>query len=84
MGPWMLFYLLAIVKRSLGVNTEERLVEHLLNPAHYNKLIRPATNGWEADGVSGTADQCVLIPSAGNSCSVPSSAQYVLLFSAAL
>uniref|UniRef100_A0A8C5N275 Neuronal acetylcholine receptor subunit beta-2 n=1 Tax=Gouania willdenowi TaxID=441366 RepID=A0A8C5N275_GOUWI len=28
-------------------NTEERLVEHLLNPAHYNKLIRPATNGSE-------------------------------------
>uniref|UniRef100_A0A8C6TUU3 Cholinergic receptor, nicotinic, beta 2 n=1 Tax=Neogobius melanostomus TaxID=47308 RepID=A0A8C6TUU3_9GOBI len=25
----------------------ERLVEHLLNPAHYNKLIRPATNGSE-------------------------------------
>ncbi|KAJ8267805.1 hypothetical protein COCON_G00129770 [Conger conger] len=47
MGPWMLLYLLAIVKRSLGVNTEERLVEYLLNPAHYNKLIRPATNGSE-------------------------------------
>uniref|UniRef100_A0A3B4A1B8 Neuronal acetylcholine receptor subunit beta-2 n=1 Tax=Periophthalmus magnuspinnatus TaxID=409849 RepID=A0A3B4A1B8_9GOBI len=28
-------------------DTEERLVEHLLNPAHYNKLIRPATNGSE-------------------------------------
>lgn len=23
------------------------MVEHLLNPAHYNKLIRPATNGSE-------------------------------------
>lgn len=22
-------------------------MEHLLNPAHYNKLIRPATNGSE-------------------------------------
>uniref|UniRef100_A0A673J3E5 Neuronal acetylcholine receptor subunit beta-2-like n=1 Tax=Sinocyclocheilus rhinocerous TaxID=307959 RepID=A0A673J3E5_9TELE len=30
-----------------GADTEERLVEHLLNPAHYNKLIRPATNGSE-------------------------------------
>ncbi|KAI1901500.1 hypothetical protein AGOR_G00035070 [Albula goreensis] len=47
MGPWMLLYLLAIVKRSLAADTEERLVEHLLNPAHYNKLIRPATNGSE-------------------------------------
>ncbi|KAL7875032.1 hypothetical protein SRHO_G00060020 [Serrasalmus rhombeus] len=33
--------------RSRGADTEERLVEHLLNPAHYNKLIRPATNGSE-------------------------------------
>uniref|UniRef100_A0A8B9HUY4 Cholinergic receptor nicotinic beta 2 subunit n=1 Tax=Astyanax mexicanus TaxID=7994 RepID=A0A8B9HUY4_ASTMX len=32
---------------SRGADTEERLVEHLLNPAHYNKLIRPATNGSE-------------------------------------
>lgn len=32
---------------SQGADTEERLVEHLLNPAHYNKLIRPATNGSE-------------------------------------
>uniref|UniRef100_A0A3P8Y341 Cholinergic receptor, nicotinic, beta 2 n=1 Tax=Esox lucius TaxID=8010 RepID=A0A3P8Y341_ESOLU len=32
---------------NLGADTEERLVEHLLNPAHYNKLIRPATNGSE-------------------------------------
>lgn len=31
----------------LCADTEERLVEHLLNPAHYNKLIRPATNGSE-------------------------------------
>ncbi|XP_038643165.1 neuronal acetylcholine receptor subunit beta-2-like isoform X1 [Scyliorhinus canicula] len=29
---------------SLSISTEERLVLHLLNPAHYNKLIRPATN----------------------------------------
>ncbi|KAG5856443.1 hypothetical protein ANANG_G00008010 [Anguilla anguilla] len=47
MDPWTLFYLLAIVKSSLAADTEERLVEHLLNPAHYNKLIRPATNGSE-------------------------------------
>ncbi|XP_054834872.1 neuronal acetylcholine receptor subunit beta-2 [Eublepharis macularius] len=32
---------------SLGTDTEERLVEHLLDPARYNKLIRPATNGSE-------------------------------------
>ncbi|KAJ8287933.1 hypothetical protein COCON_G00005920 [Conger conger] len=47
MDPWMLFCVLAIVKSSLAADTEERLVEHLLNPAHYNKLIRPATNGSE-------------------------------------
>ncbi|KAJ8354806.1 hypothetical protein SKAU_G00223730 [Synaphobranchus kaupii] len=35
------------VAGSLAADTEERLVEHLLNPAHYNKLIRPATNGSE-------------------------------------
>lgn len=32
---------------SLGTDTEERLVEYLLDPARYNKLIRPATNGSE-------------------------------------
>uniref|UniRef100_A0A8D2L0W3 Neuronal acetylcholine receptor subunit beta-2 n=1 Tax=Varanus komodoensis TaxID=61221 RepID=A0A8D2L0W3_VARKO len=32
---------------SLGTDTEERLVEHLLDPSRYNKLIRPATNGSE-------------------------------------
>lgn len=37
----------AVIAGSLGADTEERLVEHLLNPAHYNKLIRPATNGSE-------------------------------------
>uniref|UniRef100_A0A3B3D5Z8 Cholinergic receptor, nicotinic, beta 2 n=1 Tax=Oryzias melastigma TaxID=30732 RepID=A0A3B3D5Z8_ORYME len=37
----------AALSCSLGADTEERLVEHLLNPAHYNKLIRPATNGSE-------------------------------------
>ncbi|KAJ8378577.1 hypothetical protein AAFF_G00237890 [Aldrovandia affinis] len=47
MGLWMLLYLLAIVKRGLAADTEERLVEHLLNHAHYNKLIRPATNRSE-------------------------------------
>ncbi|CAL8360890.1 unnamed protein product [Arctogadus glacialis] len=30
-----------------GSDTEERLVERLLHPNHYNKLIRPATNGSE-------------------------------------
>lgn len=30
-----------------GTDTEERLVEHLLDPSRYNKLIRPATNGSE-------------------------------------
>uniref|UniRef100_A0A672QR96 Cholinergic receptor nicotinic beta 2 subunit n=1 Tax=Sinocyclocheilus grahami TaxID=75366 RepID=A0A672QR96_SINGR len=39
--------LLLNVNSSDGADTEERLVEHLLNPAHYNKLIRPATNGSE-------------------------------------
>uniref|UniRef100_A0A670ZNI6 Cholinergic receptor nicotinic beta 2 subunit n=1 Tax=Pseudonaja textilis TaxID=8673 RepID=A0A670ZNI6_PSETE len=34
-------------KRGLGTDTEERLVEHLLDPSRYNKLIRPATNGSE-------------------------------------
>ncbi|XP_036823354.1 neuronal acetylcholine receptor subunit beta-2-like [Oncorhynchus mykiss] len=48
MGAWtLLLCLLAIVRGSLGADTEERLVEYLLNPAHYNKLIRPATNGSE-------------------------------------
>ncbi|XP_041094939.1 neuronal acetylcholine receptor subunit beta-2-like isoform X4 [Polyodon spathula] len=32
---------------SLAADTEERLVEHLLNPLRYNKLIRPASNGSE-------------------------------------
>lgn len=31
----------------LATDTEERLVEHLLDPSRYNKLIRPATNGSE-------------------------------------
>lgn len=31
----------------VGTDTEERLVEHLLDPSRYNKLIRPATNGSE-------------------------------------
>ncbi|XP_029359345.1 neuronal acetylcholine receptor subunit beta-2 [Echeneis naucrates] len=43
----LLLALLAIAGGVLGADTEERLVEHLLNPAHYNKLIRPATNGSE-------------------------------------
>uniref|UniRef100_A0A3P9M2U1 Cholinergic receptor, nicotinic, beta 2 n=1 Tax=Oryzias latipes TaxID=8090 RepID=A0A3P9M2U1_ORYLA len=48
MDGWLpLLALLAMAGGSLGADTEERLVEHLLNPAHYNKLIRPATNGSE-------------------------------------
>ncbi|XP_029115724.1 neuronal acetylcholine receptor subunit beta-2 isoform X1 [Scleropages formosus] len=43
----MLVPLLAIVASTHEADTEERLVEHLLNPAHYNKLIRPAANGSE-------------------------------------
>ncbi|XP_070807554.1 neuronal acetylcholine receptor subunit beta-2 isoform X2 [Pituophis catenifer annectens] len=39
--------LLGMLRRGLGTDTEERLVEHLLNPSRYNKLIRPATNGSE-------------------------------------
>ncbi|XP_063173314.1 neuronal acetylcholine receptor subunit beta-2 [Candoia aspera] len=39
--------LLGTLRRSLGTDTEERLVDHLLNPMRYNKLIRPATNGSE-------------------------------------
>ncbi|KAK9391063.1 neuronal acetylcholine receptor subunit beta-2 [Crotalus adamanteus] len=39
--------LLGILRRGLGTDTEERLVEHLLDPSRYNKLIRPATNGSE-------------------------------------
>uniref|UniRef100_A0A087YB73 Neuronal acetylcholine receptor subunit beta-2 n=1 Tax=Poecilia formosa TaxID=48698 RepID=A0A087YB73_POEFO len=41
------FGFLSFSSFGLGADTEERLVEHLLNPAHYNKLIRPATNGSE-------------------------------------
>uniref|UniRef100_A0A8C9V2K3 Cholinergic receptor nicotinic beta 2 subunit n=1 Tax=Scleropages formosus TaxID=113540 RepID=A0A8C9V2K3_SCLFO len=33
--------------RNLAADTEERLVEHLLNPSRYNKLIRPALNRSE-------------------------------------
>ncbi|KAM9114133.1 neuronal acetylcholine receptor subunit beta-2 [Pangshura tecta] len=39
--------LLGLLAGSLGTDTEERLVEHLLDPSRYNKLIRPATNGSE-------------------------------------
>uniref|UniRef100_UPI00398F5A2A neuronal acetylcholine receptor subunit beta-2-like n=1 Tax=Pristiophorus japonicus TaxID=55135 RepID=UPI00398F5A2A len=38
-------WILAGLTGGLSISTEERLVIHLLNPAHYNKLIRPATNG---------------------------------------
>uniref|UniRef100_A0A3Q0RT52 Neuronal acetylcholine receptor subunit beta-2 n=1 Tax=Amphilophus citrinellus TaxID=61819 RepID=A0A3Q0RT52_AMPCI len=46
-APMLKCPLLVLSAGSLGADTEERLVEHLLNPAHYNKLIRPATNGSE-------------------------------------
>nr|ATG31798.1 nicotinic acetylcholine receptor beta-2 [Excidobates captivus] len=39
--------LLGLVTRSTGTDTEERLVEFLLDSSRYNKLIRPATNGSE-------------------------------------
>lgn len=41
------FGLLWLCSGVLGTDTEERLVEHLLDPSRYNKLIRPATNGSE-------------------------------------
>uniref|UniRef100_A0A3B3RDL3 Cholinergic receptor nicotinic beta 2 subunit n=1 Tax=Paramormyrops kingsleyae TaxID=1676925 RepID=A0A3B3RDL3_9TELE len=46
---------------SLAADTEERLVEHLLNPAHYNKLIRPATNRSELVTVQLTVSLAQLI-----------------------
>ncbi|XP_007525410.1 neuronal acetylcholine receptor subunit beta-2 isoform X2 [Erinaceus europaeus] len=39
--------LLGLYSGVWGTDTEERLVEHLLDPSRYNKLIRPATNGSE-------------------------------------
>uniref|UniRef100_A0A287D1H2 Cholinergic receptor nicotinic beta 2 subunit n=2 Tax=Boreoeutheria TaxID=1437010 RepID=A0A287D1H2_ICTTR len=39
--------LLGLCSGVWGTDTEERLVEHLLDPSRYNKLIRPATNGSE-------------------------------------
>nr|XP_044993810.1 neuronal acetylcholine receptor subunit beta-2 [Jaculus jaculus] len=41
------FGLLCLGSGVWGTDTEERLVEHLLDPSRYNKLIRPATNGSE-------------------------------------
>ncbi|XP_003937806.1 neuronal acetylcholine receptor subunit beta-2 [Saimiri boliviensis] len=41
------FGLLQLCSGVWGTDTEERLVEHLLDPSRYNKLIRPATNGSE-------------------------------------
>ncbi|XP_040490405.1 LOW QUALITY PROTEIN: neuronal acetylcholine receptor subunit beta-2 [Ursus maritimus] len=41
------FGLLGLRAGVWGTDTEERLVEHLLDPSRYNKLIRPATNGSE-------------------------------------
>ncbi|XP_004693826.1 PREDICTED: neuronal acetylcholine receptor subunit beta-2 [Condylura cristata] len=49
-GPMALllsFGLLRLCSGVWGRDTEERLVEHLLDPSRYNKLIRPATNGSE-------------------------------------
>ncbi|XP_059993383.1 neuronal acetylcholine receptor subunit beta-2 [Lagenorhynchus albirostris] len=49
-GPMALllsFGLLGLCSGVCGTDTEERLVEHLLDPSRYNKLIRPATNGSE-------------------------------------
>ncbi|XP_042537942.1 neuronal acetylcholine receptor subunit beta-2 [Dipodomys spectabilis] len=39
--------LLCLCSGVWSTDTEERLVEHLLDPSRYNKLIRPATNGSE-------------------------------------
>uniref|UniRef100_UPI00358E21B6 neuronal acetylcholine receptor subunit beta-4-like n=1 Tax=Myxine glutinosa TaxID=7769 RepID=UPI00358E21B6 len=39
-----LVFLCAAARRCWGAEAEERLMEHLLNPERYNKLIRPATN----------------------------------------
>ncbi|XP_028650700.1 neuronal acetylcholine receptor subunit beta-2 [Erpetoichthys calabaricus] len=47
MTLWSWLCLLSILKKGLAADTEERLVDHLLNPSRYNKLIRPATNGSE-------------------------------------
>ncbi|XP_021563476.1 neuronal acetylcholine receptor subunit beta-2 [Carlito syrichta] len=49
-GPMALLLGLGLLRLCSGVwgtDTEERLVEHLLDPSRYNKLIRPATNGSE-------------------------------------
>ncbi|XP_043936584.1 neuronal acetylcholine receptor subunit beta-2 [Protopterus annectens] len=39
--------LLGFLRRTVATDTEERLVEYLLDPSRYNKLIRPAANGSE-------------------------------------
>ncbi|XP_004619320.2 neuronal acetylcholine receptor subunit beta-2 [Sorex araneus] len=47
-GPEALLLCASLLQLCSGVwatDTEERLVEHLLDPSRYNKLIRPATNG---------------------------------------
>ncbi|KAM9242010.1 neuronal acetylcholine receptor subunit beta-2 [Dugong dugon] len=49
-GPMALllsFGLLGLWPGVWGTDTEQRLVEHLLDPSRYNKLIRPAANGSE-------------------------------------
>nr|KAF6290412.1 cholinergic receptor nicotinic beta 2 subunit [Myotis myotis] len=47
MALLLAFGLLWLCSGVWGTDTEERLVEHLLDPSRYNKLIRPATNGSE-------------------------------------
>nr|XP_006214825.1 neuronal acetylcholine receptor subunit beta-2 [Vicugna pacos] len=47
MAMLICFGLLGLCSGVWGTDTEERLVEHLLDPSRYNKLIRPATNGSE-------------------------------------
>ncbi|XP_069508140.1 neuronal acetylcholine receptor subunit beta-2 [Ambystoma mexicanum] len=47
MSPLLWLCLCGYLRRTLATDTEERLVEHLLDPSRYNKLIRPATNGSE-------------------------------------
>ncbi|XP_030643548.1 neuronal acetylcholine receptor subunit beta-2 [Chanos chanos] len=45
-ASWLLWLIILIVKaaNSLAADAEERLVEYLLGPERYNKLIRPAVN----------------------------------------
>lgn len=62
-----------LIAGGLCADTEERLVEHLLNPAHYNKLIRPATNGSELVTVQLMVSLAQLISVVSGSSSLPPS-----------